>query len=113
MHSIIQNTNSFSNNGNAATSGKSAILVTGESGLVGSHLVQALIQKGKHIKALYRETIPRYDSADKVEWVRGDLLDIFSLEEAIGSVRQVYHCAAIVTFNPKQKKLLEATNIEG
>ena len=113
MHNIIQSTNSFSTNGNATTSDKSAVLVTGASGLVGSHLVQALIQKGKNVKALYRATIPQYNYADKVEWIQGDILDICSLEEAMDNVKQVYHCAAIVAFNPKQKRLLHATNIEG
>jgi dihydroflavonol-4-reductase len=113
MHNIIQNINSYSGNGSMAIPDKRAILVTGASGLVGTHLVQALIQKGKRVKALYRTEIPRYNCADKVEWMQGDILNISSLEEAMDNVKQVYHCAAIVTFNPKQKKLLHATNIDG
>jgi nucleoside-diphosphate-sugar epimerase len=35
------------------------------------------------------------------------------LEEAMQNVTQVYHCAAIVSFNPKQKNELHKTNIEG
>jgi dihydroflavonol-4-reductase len=89
------------------------ILVTGASGLVGTHLLQTLVQKGKHVKALYRTTIPQYKNADKAEWIQGDILDISSLEEAMINVNQVYHCAAMVSFNPKQKKLLYITNIEG
>jgi nucleoside-diphosphate-sugar epimerase len=112
MHNIIQNTNSFSTNGNMTTSDKSAVLVTGASGLVGSHLVQALIQRGTNLKALYRSTISQYN-VDKVEWIQGDILDICSLEDAMDNVKQVYHCAAIVTFNPKQRRLLHVTNIEG
>ncbi|MEP6845112.1 MAG: NAD-dependent epimerase/dehydratase family protein [Panacibacter sp.] len=90
-----------------------AIFVTGASGLLGSHLVQLLVQQGKHVKALYRTTIPSIEHADKVEWVKGDILDIISLEEAIVNVQQVYHCAAIVSFNPKEKDKLHTTNIEG
>ena len=48
-----------------------------------------------------------------VEWVKADILDIVALEEAMQGVNQVYHCAAIVSFNPKQKHALHKTNIEG
>ncbi|HEY6978764.1 MAG TPA: NAD-dependent epimerase/dehydratase family protein, partial [Chitinophagaceae bacterium] len=113
MHSIIQNTDFSFANGNSALHDKSAILVTGASGLLGTHLVQALIESGKPVRALYRTTIPQYKHAGKAEWVRGDVLDICSLEEAMDNVKQVYHCAAIVVFNPKEKKLLHTTNIDG
>jgi nucleoside-diphosphate-sugar epimerase len=80
---------------------------------VGSHLIKALVHCGKNIKALYRISIPQFENADKVEWLQGDILDISFLEEAMRGIKKVYHCAAIVSFNPKQKKLLHATNIEG
>jgi len=87
------------------------ILVTGASGLVGSHLVKALVQQGEQVKALYRTNIPF--ELKGVEWVKGDILDVISLEEAFAGVDKVYHCAAIVSFNPKKKKLLHLTNVEG
>ena len=89
------------------------ILVTGASGLVGSHLVTALVKAGKNVKALYRSSIPNIEGATQVSWVKGDILDIVSLEEAMENVQQVYHCAAIVSFNPKKKEQLHLTNIEG
>ncbi|QEC68584.1 NAD-dependent epimerase/dehydratase family protein [Panacibacter ginsenosidivorans] len=89
------------------------ILVTGGSGLVGSHLIQLLVQQNKKVKALYRNTIPSFEYADKAEWVQGDILDILSLEEALSNVQQVYHCAAMVSFNPKDKAALHTVNIEG
>ncbi len=87
------------------------ILVTGASGLVGSHLVKELIKRGESVKALYRNTIPF--ELEGVDWIKGDILDIISLEEALVDVTKVYHCAAIVSFNPKKKKLLHQTNVEG
>jgi len=89
------------------------ILVTGASGLVGSHLVAQLIRNGKKVKALYRSVIPAIEAADQVEWVKGDILDVEVLAEAMVDVQQVYHCAAIVSFNPKKKAILHKTNIEG
>lgn len=87
------------------------ILITGSTGLVGSHLIQALIAKNEPVKALYRGSIPFEHSL--VQWVRADILDIVSLEEAMEGIEQVYHCAAIVSFDPRQKKALHKTNIEG
>lgn len=89
------------------------ILVTGASGLLGSHLVRELVNQNKKVKALYRSSIPVFENADKVEWVKGDILDVISLEEALAGVDCVYHCAAIVSFNPKEKQQLHQTNIEG
>ena len=92
---------------------QSNILVTGATGLVGAHLVEALVQQGKRVKALYRSSIPQYKAASKVEWIQCDILDITLLEEAMQDVQQVYHCAAVVSFNPKEKDLLNNTNVEG
>jgi nucleoside-diphosphate-sugar epimerase len=78
------------------------IFVTGASGLVGAHLITSLIEKGLSVRALYRKDIPVFKHSEKVHWVKGDILDIHSLEEALQGITQVYHCAAIVAFTPKQ-----------
>ena len=92
---------------------RNMIFVTGATGLVGSHLVQALVQQGKPVRALYRSVVPTYTGADKVEWVQGDILDVIELEEALVGITQVYHCAAVVSFNPKKVAELYQTNVEG
>jgi nucleoside-diphosphate-sugar epimerase len=89
------------------------ILVTGATGLVGSHLIKQLVQQNRQVRALYRSAIPSFEGSDKVEWIKGDILDVFSLEDALQNVQQVYHCAAIVSFSPKEKNNLLHTNIEG
>lgn len=89
------------------------ILVTGASGLVGSHLLQQLIQAGHSVKALYRNTIPEIANTSGVEWVKGDILDVVALEESMDQVDQVFHCAAVVSFNPSKKGAMQHTNIEG
>ena len=89
------------------------IFVTGASGLVGSHLIQSLIEKGLQVRALYRISIPTFKGADKVSWIKGDILDVASLAEAMQDVSQVYHCAAIVSFSPKQASTMLHANVEG
>lgn len=87
--------------------------VTGGTGLVGSHLIAELVKQGNRVKALYRTEIPNTTANAKVEWIKGDILDIIALNEAMQNVENVYHCAAIVSFNPRDKQNLFATNIDG
>ncbi len=103
------------------------VLVTGGTGLVGSHLLLKLTQDNVTVRALYRTAkkqervrdIFSYYSEnasslfDKIDWVKGDILDIPSLESAFIDVTHVYHCAAYISFNPSDFKKLERINREG
>ena len=89
------------------------ILVTGASGLVGSHLIQQLVAQNKKVRALYCNTLPAANSNENIEWMQADILDVVALENAMKRVTQVFHCAAIVSFNPKKKQQLHQTNIQG
>ncbi len=100
------------------------ILVTGGTGLVGSHLLLELVLVGKEVKALMRPTSIieqvrktfswyRDDAAElftKIQWVEGDITDIFSLDEAVEGVREIYHCAGLVSFYKKDRFELERIN---
>ena len=87
-------------------------MVTGGTGLVGSHLLRKLSATHIKTKALYHSQIPDIEYPD-VEWVPGDILDITSLEDIVQNVAIIFHCAAIVSFNPKKKNELFQTNVEG
>ena len=97
-------------------SNEGGILITGATGLLGSHLTKQLLQKNKKVKALYRNESSKIsfeENDNLIEWVKGDILDIPSLEDAMQGVKEVYHCAALVSFNPKRKKELFKINVEG
>lgn len=89
------------------------ILVTGATGLVGSELLKQLSAQNKRVRALYCTTLPTQNSIENIEWFQADILDVVALEEAMKDVTQVFHCAAVVSFNPTKKKQLHQTNIEG
>jgi len=89
------------------------IFVTGASGLVGSHLIQSLVAKGKAVRALYRNQIPSFKGAEKVNWVAGDLLDVSALTDAMQGATHVYHSAAIVSFSPSKAAMMIKANQEG
>lgn len=93
------------------------ILVTGASGFLGAYLLRHLLSRGyTHIRGLKRAGSPDglvAEFAGQIEWVEGDLLDIFSLEDALQGIKQVYHCAAIVSFDPSDRKKMMMVNEEG
>lgn len=101
------------------------ILVTGGTGLVGAHLLLHLLQSEDAVRAIYRneESIKKTKAFFalnnqaklflKIEWVKADLIDVPALEVAFKDVDYVYHCAALVSFEPKDEKQLRKTNIEG
>jgi nucleoside-diphosphate-sugar epimerase len=103
------------------------ILVTGGTGLVGSHLLYQLCLSKQSIRAIYRnktqivkvENVFSYYSADyidlfkKIEWLEACVEDIPALTRAFADVNIVYHCAALVSFNTKDYLKMRRTNIKG
>lgn len=103
------------------------IFVTGGTGLVGAHLLYELTSKGKKVKALKRKTsnlqqvlktFSYYSETPNelfnlVEWVDSDILDYFELEKLLGGITEIYHCAAIVSFYPGDRRKMIAGNVDG
>ncbi len=89
------------------------VLVTGGAGLLGKELLQQLVLSGYAVRAIYNKTPLPIFSAGTLEQVQCNILDPIGLEEAMKGVTEVYHCAAIVTFNPARKNELFKINIEG
>ncbi len=90
------------------------ILVTGGTGLVGSHLLYHLVREKSAVRAVYRSeeklesvrSVFSYYSEDalqlfeRIEWVKADLNTLPDLETVFENISYVYHCAALISFNP-------------
>ncbi len=102
-------------------------LVTGSTGLLGSHMLAELIRRGEKVRAFYhserkkafvQKTLSLYfPDADRImntiDWRQGDLLDIASLDAAMEGITGVYHTAGVVAFGQVSKKTMFRTNIDG
>jgi nucleoside-diphosphate-sugar epimerase len=72
-------------------------VVTGATGLLGSHIAEALVARGERVRALVRPTSDvSFLSGLGAELATGDLHDPESLRRAVGGADVVYHCAARV-----------------
>lgn len=103
------------------------ILVTGGTGLVGAHLLYNLTKAGHKVRAIYRtkdrilftkKVFSYYIDANDaifslINWVKCDLNDIPTLESVFDEITHVYHCAAFISFDPKDAKKLFKVNVKG
>ena len=84
------------------------LALTGGTGFVGSHLLDAATAAGHHVVALTRcEQPPR----EQVTWVRGDLETPAALERLVDDAQAVVHVAGVIT--PRGAAGFERGNVEG
>jgi dihydroflavonol-4-reductase len=92
------------------------ILLTGASGLLGSHIVRSLVDRGEQLRCLRRSTSDLSllgDYASRVAWVEGDVTDVTSLHDAMQGIDRVYHCAALISMRPSDLDRMMHINTEG
>lgn len=103
------------------------VFLTGSTGLIGGHLLVHLFKCNYKVRALIRSTssfaqlrlicifygVSFENLHDSVEWVYGDTLDFVGLHDSMADVEEVFHCAALVSFNQKNSLELLRTNIRG
>lgn len=103
------------------------VFVTGGTGLIGSHLLYELAGQNRRIVALKRANsntgrvkslFQAYSSEgallfDKITWVDGEVEDYKSLLQAMRNAEEVYHCAAVVSFNRKDFSKMIDINVHG
>ena len=95
-------------------------LVTGGAGFIGSHLVEALVQKGLQVRVLdslikgKKSSIQYLIDSGKVEFMEGDIRNKDSVDEAMKNVDYVFHTAGIhIEKSVKSPDDCISTNIQG
>ena len=76
-------------------------LVTGGAGFIGSHLVEALAERGERVRVLDDFSTGRRENlaavADHIELLEGDVADPETVERAVAGCDYVLHLAAIAS----------------
>ena len=87
-------------------------LVTGGAGFLGSHLVDALLRQGHLVRVLddlssgHRQNLPR-----QIEFLRGDITDPTTVEEAFEGIDACFHLAAIASVLLSSREWLRAHQV--
>ncbi|MDQ3072318.1 MAG: SDR family oxidoreductase [Bacteroidota bacterium] len=109
------------------------VLVTGGTGLLGSYILYYLLREGRNVRAIRRSSSSleqtkfifgflahfHKDNFDpdellsQVDWRVSSLSDTETLNDCFNGVTEVYHAAALVSFNSTRRRESLETNVEG
>ena len=103
------------------------ILVTGGTGLLGSHLLMALVREHEEVLAVkrpssnleevrkvFRRHTPPKEAEEHfrlIDWVDADLLDYHETERLLIDVDRVFHCAGMVSFSGRDRQAMMDFNV--
>ncbi len=77
------------------------VLVTGGAGFIGSHIAEALVNRGHQVRVLDNLSTGHLsnmaDFRDRIEFIQGDLLDMPTVVRAVEGVQYVFHQAALAS----------------
>jgi dihydroflavonol-4-reductase len=93
-----------------AARGEGDVFLTGASGFVGAHVLDALLARGYRVRALVRRPLPLPPGATAVS---GDLRATAALAPALRGCRYLVHAAALYSFSPRDRAAIAAVNIRG
>lgn len=100
------------------------ILITGADGFIGSHLTEALVNKGYNVRAFvcynsfnsygWLDSIPE-ETKSKIDFFAGDIRDPNGVREAMKGVDIVFHLAALIAipFSYHSPDSYIDTNVKG
>jgi dihydroflavonol-4-reductase len=98
--------------------------VTGGTGLLGSHLLLSLAREERILVAMKRAAsdlegvrqVFRYHEAEnlfeRIKWVDADIMNPVDMQQVIKGAERVWHCAAMVSFHPRQRQEMISFNTE-
>lgn len=85
------------------------VAVTGATGFIGKYIIDNLLARGFHVRALTRTA--RAHVNDNLTWVRGSLEDTHSLSELVTGASAVVHCAGQVRGH--KEEIFTRCNVDG
>lgn len=103
------------------------IFITGATGFLGAHLLYHLLKENNEVLVLkrpesridyIRKIFTTYGKEvdklfDKIQWMEGDVTDYASLIQIEQPIEKIYHLAAMVSFDPRDREKLLETNVLG
>jgi nucleoside-diphosphate-sugar epimerase len=98
---------------------KQRVLVTGGAGFIGSHLVQALLEKGAIVRVLDNFSSGTYENLEgyskEIELIEGDVRELSLCKQAMLGITHVLHQAAIasVPFSLAEPAVTMQVNVQG
>jgi nucleoside-diphosphate-sugar epimerase len=93
---------------NGITKDSKVYMVTGATGFLGQRIVKMLLEEGKKVRVFVRQDYPD----DRVEVVKGDLIDLDSIRRAVKGSDVVFHTASFISWNPNDSDKLNLINIK-
>lgn len=91
----------------------SIALITGGSGHVGANLVRELSNRGYKVRCIDFDGDHRAFEGYDVELIKGSVTDVESLDKAFTGVDVVFHTAAIISLERKNRDLIRSVNVDG
>jgi len=91
---------------------KVTIAVTGGTGHLGHVLIKSLLEKGFHVTALYRKTLPQLKHRNLV-WIHGDVTNQTSVDLLVQQATAVIHSAAVISIGNQNKNDVYDINVNG
>ena len=88
-------------------------LITGGSGHVGANLVRELTARDYKVRCIDFDGDHRAFDGYNVELFKGSVTDIESLDKAFAGVDVIFHTAAIISLERKNKNLIRSVNVDG
>ncbi|HHL4713284.1 TPA: NAD-dependent epimerase/dehydratase family protein [Escherichia coli] len=85
------------------------VAVTGATGFIGKYIIDNLLARGFHVRALTRTA--RAHVNDNLTWVRGSLEDTHSLSKLVAGASAVVHCAGQVRGH--KEEIFTRCNVDG
>lgn len=89
------------------------ILVTGATGMLGSHVVKRLSEEGRDVRVMMRHESNHHIDNAAIEVVYGDITSPKEVDAAVKNISLIFHCAALISYLKKDRKKIFQTNVGG